>query len=269
MEENTVTTPSAFATRSEHIDKLCQKIVETMASIKAIGKNGYNELQRYAYTEASEVFSIVRDAMASHKIVIFPSMLSKNVITRQNPNGKEIMVTEVTMSYSIVDVESSQYVTVIYSGEGMDSGDKGLPKALSICMKYYLRDQFLIPFGEDIENEKGQKDQLKTTGKGTEKPETNGKKQDAKQIEDHQRIACAMLKNMGFKEEAEQVTALQHIVQDSQIHAVSDLSRDHMFKFYQAMETLLGKKVDSGYKRTVEDYKLMRANYDKAMEVES
>jgi len=108
----------------------------------------------------------------------------------------------------------------------------------------------------------------KTTVKVPDK-EANGNKQESKQIEDHQRIACAMLKNMGFKEEAEQATALQHIVQDLQIHAVSDLSRDHMFKFYQAMETLLGKKVDSGYKRTVDDYKIMRANYDKAMEVES
>jgi hypothetical protein len=268
MEEITNTPPTTFAARSESIDKLCQKIVATMASIKAIGKNGYNELQKYTYTEASEVFTTVRDAMATHNIVIFPSMLDKRVVSRTNPNGKEIMVTEVTMSYSIVDVESSQYVTVVYSGEGMDSGDKGLPKALSICMKYYLRDQFLIPFGEDIENEKGQKEQQKTSVKVPEKNEPASKKQE-KPIEDHQRIAQAMLKNMGFKEEAEQATALKHIVQDDQIHAVTDLSRDHMFKFYQAMETLLGKKVDQGYKRTVEDYKLMRANYDKAMEVES
>lgn len=270
MEETTLTNNRTFAERSEKIGKLSIKLVEIMQGISAIAKNGRNQQQGYDYTEASDVFSVVREALAKHRVVIFPTTLKKAIENRSNPNGKPIMITAVTMAYTIVDCDSEEYVTVTYEGEGMDSGDKGLPKALSICMKYYLRDQFLIPFGEDVENESGKKE----TGKKDQPPtvESNGNgngngHKEEKPIDEHVKIACSMLKNMGFKEETDQLIALKNILEPETINSLADLTRDHMFKFYQAMENLLGKKVEKGYKRTAQDYSMMRQSYDQALEV--
>ena len=58
-------------------------------------------------------------------------------------------LTTVDVAYKIVDVESGEFETIVSSGTGMDSQDKGIGKALTYAYKYLLLRTFAIPTGED------------------------------------------------------------------------------------------------------------------------
>lgn len=251
--------------RSKEINSLALKIVKVITSTNAIKKNGRNSQQGYDYAESSDLLEMVRKSLAENKVIIFPSLENKMIDNRTNPGGKTILVTVAFMQYTIVDAESGQYITVRYQGEGMDSGDKGLPKALTMSLKYFLRDQFLIPFGEDAENDKqnGKPEQKKEAGKKEEehKEETNSKK-----LSEYQDTVMYIVeKKLGFAEVPMQFKVLNFILSRQDIDCPSKIDRDMVFKFYASIDNLLGRKVQQGEKRSTQDYKIIREKIDELM----
>jgi hypothetical protein len=72
--------------------------------------------------------------------------------------------------YHISDTESDETMAYNYYGMGQDMGDKGLYKAYTAGLKYFLRDTFLIPFGLNPEDEKHEP--VKEVKQVTKKPIT-------------------------------------------------------------------------------------------------
>ena len=58
------------------------------------------------------------------------------------------------MSYSFVDVDTAEEITVKTAGEGLDSGDKAPYKAMTGALKYALLQSFLLATGDDPEEER-------------------------------------------------------------------------------------------------------------------
>ena len=119
-----------------------------MGKLDTIGKSGYNEHHKYAYVMEADILEHVRSSLADNNIFVFSSVLS---------SSKEGNLTTVLMEYMLVDGDSGESVKVQAAGQGSDSQDKGIYKAITGANKYFLLKNFMLPTGDDPENEGAQK----------------------------------------------------------------------------------------------------------------
>jgi len=133
---------------------LKQKLAEVRRRISYIQKRGHNERHNYSYVTAADLAGAVGDALAELEVVVVPQLVS---ISHENiaPNqGYPDRLTRVVMTYSFMDVNSAEQLTVKVPGEGRDPGDKGPYKAMTGALKYALLQSFLIATGDDPEDER-------------------------------------------------------------------------------------------------------------------
>src|ERR1017187_2365791 len=132
---------------------LKQKLAEVRRRISYIQKRGHNERFNYSYVTAADIAGAVGDALAELEVVVIPRLES---ISHENisPNqGYYDRLTRVVMTYTFMDVNSAEELTVKMPGEGQDPGDKGPYKAMTGALKYALLQSFLIATGDDPEDE--------------------------------------------------------------------------------------------------------------------
>lgn len=130
---------------------LSGKLAEIMSEVGYISKGGTNSAQGYKYVMASQVADTIREKLAAHGIAIIPGdivLLSEE----KSPSGKQTVLT-FKYSWHLVDGETGQQHTIYSLGAGADSGDKHVYKATTGALKYALLTTFLIPTGDDPEND--------------------------------------------------------------------------------------------------------------------
>ncbi len=139
--------------RTENLN-LKEKLAEVRRRISYIQKRGHNERFNYSYVTAADIAGAVGDALAELEVVVIPRLES---ISHENltPNhGYPDRLTRVVMTYTFMDVNSAEELTVKVPGEGRDPGDKGPYKAMTGALKYALLQSFLIATGDDPEDER-------------------------------------------------------------------------------------------------------------------
>jgi hypothetical protein len=135
---------------------LKQKLAEVRRRISYVQKRGHNERYNYSYVTAADLAGAVGDALAELEVVVIPQLES---ISHENiaPNqGYQDRLTRVVMTYTFMDVNSADQLTVKVPGEGRDPGDKGPYKAMTGALKYALLQSFLIATGDDPEDERAE-----------------------------------------------------------------------------------------------------------------
>ena len=125
------------------------------AILKAVGyieKTGTNASQGYKYVQAAAVADKIRNEFAERGLTMIPENIE---VTESGltPSGKQALVT-LLITWKITDSESGEFVTFQSVGSGSDSTDKAVYKAMTGALKYALLLGFLIPTGDDPENEK-------------------------------------------------------------------------------------------------------------------
>lgn len=121
----------------------------------SVTKNGYNSFQKYKYSTESDILEVIKDKLVKHNLVI------TNSVENLQQVGD---ITNVSMKFTLVDIDSGEYASFTYWGSGQDKGDKGLYKAYTGAMKYFLSKTFLISTDDDPENDsKDVKPPVKTT----------------------------------------------------------------------------------------------------------
>lgn len=131
---------------------LASKILKIMEEIQHIPKRGYNKFHNYPYVLEADVKSKLSTLCLKHRVVIFTSTISGS--TKSQAIGeKGQLLTGTEMEYTIVDVDSGELKTVIVSGAGTDSGDKGIYKAMTGAYKYFALNTFMISTGDDPEHD--------------------------------------------------------------------------------------------------------------------
>lgn len=123
--------------------KIYQDLNEVMRSIGAIGKNSTNDFHRYKYRSADDMINAINPVMARVGLITIPNEMSRVREERKNKKGEDMIFTLVTMSYKFVSTDGSSE-TAIVSGEGSDSGDKSLNKAMTSAYKNALNQVFMI-----------------------------------------------------------------------------------------------------------------------------
>ncbi|ULT55431.1 ERF family protein [Neobacillus drentensis] len=121
---------------------LFQKIHAVMKDIEYLNKDDLISFNNTKYKAISEekVTSTVRAALLKYGLVIMPV---------EQEHHKEGNLSTVNTKYKIVDIDTGQYETIVSSGTGTDSQDKGVGKAMTYSYKYLLLRTFAIPTGED------------------------------------------------------------------------------------------------------------------------
>lgn len=113
----------------------------------------------YKYVRHDDVMEEVRESMARHGLLlsIRPDMEhSIRAEFAKTSNGVMQYRWLIWVSFRLTNAdEPTETETVTYPGEGIDTGDKAIGKALSYATKNYLLKTFLLPSGDEADNEHG------------------------------------------------------------------------------------------------------------------
>lgn len=124
------------------IGGLHAKLAEVMAEVGRVPKRGRNEFHKYWYATEADIVEAVRGALSSRGVSLIPS------ITEVLREGT---LTTVLMEFQFADGATGETSTHKWAGTGDDKGDKGLYKAMTGALKYFLLKTFLMPTGDDPE----------------------------------------------------------------------------------------------------------------------
>ena len=120
-----------------------QKILNVMSAIEYLNKDDAVKYGQTSYKAMSEekVTMTVRKELIKQGLVVFP--IKQDVVKDGN-------ITTTNTTYRMVNVDDpTDYIDLASSGQGADTQDKGVGKAMTYSFKYLLLRTFAIPTGED------------------------------------------------------------------------------------------------------------------------
>lgn len=134
------------------MSKIHAKLSAILKAVGYIEKTGTNASQGYKYVQAAAVADKIRNEFSERGLTMIPETIA---VTESGltPSGKQALIT-LLITWKITDSESGEFVTFQSVGSGSDSTDKAVYKAMTGALKYALLLGFLIPTGDDPENEK-------------------------------------------------------------------------------------------------------------------
>lgn len=142
---------------------LAKKLAAVMAAVGRVPKRGFNAFHKYYYVMESDLADAIRDQLSKVGMVLLPHVVRVETVgTRQTRSGGEETQVRAWVEYTFIDSESGESWATTMPGDGADSGDKAIYKAITGSGKYLLLKAFWIPTGDDPE-----KDDSKTDGGST------------------------------------------------------------------------------------------------------
>lgn len=119
-------------------------LASIMEETKAIGKTERNESQKFMFRGIDNVMNELHGLFAKYKVFILPDVLEFSVSEKMTRSGSLMYYTRAKIRFHFITIDGSE-VSVTNVGEAMDSGDKGMNKAMSVALKYALTQMLLIP----------------------------------------------------------------------------------------------------------------------------
>lgn len=137
---------------------LYRKLNKIMEEVGSLDKDKKNTTQGYEYLSESNVKHAIQPLLVKHG-VLFKVDLVRSYVDREltTKMGGTLIKTEAELKYTFIDCDSKEMLEGTFMGSGTDSGDKGIYKAITGAIKYILTSTFLIPTGDDPEDEKDEK----------------------------------------------------------------------------------------------------------------
>lgn len=136
MQEEIVTNNES---KAQELGSLALKMAKVMGGVNNLPKDGTNKHFGYSFVSDTVVFDAVRKQLVEHNLIIMPSIIDHNTIGNK---------TVIKMSFTIVDGDSGESMVLYWVNEANDSQDKGISKAVTLGLKYFLKALFIIPTGD-------------------------------------------------------------------------------------------------------------------------
>lgn len=133
--------------------QILNKLFLIMNEVEHMEKDGKNTFQNYNYLSETQVTMKMKELLTKHKVVFFQSSEITGTIEGKTAKGVDQILTNILVRFTFYDVESGESIEGTEAGQGQDSGDKGVYKAITGAIKYIFMKNFLIPTGDDPENE--------------------------------------------------------------------------------------------------------------------
>lgn len=131
------------------------KIHKVMGIVSRIEKDRSNEAGRYKYASEKVIKEIMHSVFTENGIVLQIETSNPRVLNATNRQEKvELAIaTLVDVSYRLWDVDTGEWIGGTFVGAGNGRDDKGLYAAITGAIKYMLTGNFLIPTGDDPEDD--------------------------------------------------------------------------------------------------------------------
>lgn len=124
-----------------------QKMTSILKETKAITKSEKNQQQGFKFRGIDNVMNELHELFAKNDVFILQEVQGFTTENRPTKSGGTNTFTRATIKFRYMTTDGS-FVETVNVGESMDSGDKGMSKAMSIALKYSLLQMFLIPTEE-------------------------------------------------------------------------------------------------------------------------
>jgi len=123
-------------------------IINDIESIKKTKKE--NTAIKYAYRGIDEFMNALNPLLGKHCVTIVPDILKNEREVYSNANGTRMTNVVMHIKYTLTAKDGS-FTSGSTIGEAFDSGDKASNKAMSIALKYFIMQVFMVPT-EDIDD---------------------------------------------------------------------------------------------------------------------
>jgi len=125
------------------------KMVKIMAEIPRIPKDGHNDYFKYDFARAGDVSDTIRALMVKYNIAFSISMTSLTPLALISNKDKKYTKSIAGFDIALIDADTGQRELFHWMNEADDEGDKGGNKAATAALKYFLLTTFLIPTGDE------------------------------------------------------------------------------------------------------------------------
>ena len=131
---------------------ILKKLHTIQSEVGHMEKDGKNTFQNYKYLSETQVTLTMKKLLDKHEVVFIHSSEIIN-LTEATPTkqGTKQFITNLKVVYRFYDIESGEFVEGHVAGQGEDTGDKGVYKAITGAIKYIFMKNFMIPTGDDPE----------------------------------------------------------------------------------------------------------------------
>ncbi len=141
--------PDELPTIEKPVGNLAKKLAAVLTAIQRIPKRGWNDHFKFKYATEMDISDAVRHLLGEAGVFIFPAIIG---VERLGDDG-----IEVSMTFEFVDGETGESKIVPWRAEAQDKHDKGISKAVTAAVKYFLMKAFLIATGDEPENDGAKK----------------------------------------------------------------------------------------------------------------
>lgn len=146
-------TPAEAAAEIFEFKTLASKLSEVMGLMRSIKKDGFNDKQKYKFVRESDVAERASQLLAERGIWVEQTVLKhKRAALYTTQSGMTMWLSSVEMEFRFVDGATGEATAPrMFPGEGADTGDKGIYKAMTGAEKYFLMKSFFVSTGDDPE----------------------------------------------------------------------------------------------------------------------
>lgn len=123
------------------------KIANILKETKAISKTEKNQQQGFKFRGIDNVMNELHELFSKNEVFILQEVQEWSTTDRPTKSGGLNTFTRAKIKFRYMTTDGS-FVETTNVGEAMDSGDKGMNKAMSVALKYSLLQMFLIPTDE-------------------------------------------------------------------------------------------------------------------------
>lgn len=132
---------------------LVKKLCRIMAAVDHIEKKGRNLSQGYDFARESDITHALREQFAKENVFMLPDVVEATYATGQTAKGNAKRLCTLKVKFTFEDGDTGETRSFHGMGEAEDTGDKASNKAITAAVKYGLLKSFLIPTGDDTEND--------------------------------------------------------------------------------------------------------------------
>ena len=125
-----------------------QKLIEVRKSCEYLKKD--NKGYQFNFVSSSQTLGTLRGAMDAQGLLLVPNVLDYEVRDHKTSKGGHEYFTILKMKFTWVNSDNpEEIVECLWTGQGLDSGEKGVGKAMTYAEKYFLLKFFNIATDKD------------------------------------------------------------------------------------------------------------------------
>lgn len=130
---------------------LARKLAEVMVAIERVPKRGRNPHHGYDYATEADISAAIQKELGERGVAFLPTVTAWERHEGLTARGNPTAIWYAFMDMTLEDGDSGEVRTTSWIGVGEDPSDKGMAKAFTNAVKYFLLKTFLVPTGDDPE----------------------------------------------------------------------------------------------------------------------